>query len=93
MRLARGHAGVDVHPVLRLPGLLCRHLGRMAGTCRTAQGRRGLGRVLVRRHAAVGAGHSPAPVLAHDPGLGRDRGYRAGAWLHLPRVHPDQVVP
>src|SRR5476649_1473407 len=34
MRLDHLHAGLDLHAVLHLPGLLRSDLGRLAGTCR-----------------------------------------------------------
>ena len=47
-------ARLDVHAVLRLPRRLGRAVGRLARARRPAQGRCGLGDVLVRRHAALG---------------------------------------
>ena len=93
MRLADLHAGLDVHPVLCAARFQCRHLGQLAGACRPAQGRGGVGPVLVRWHAGVGAGGVSAPVLADGSGFGRDWWHWFGAGLYLPRVHADQVVP
>ena len=50
-------------------------------------------RVLVRRHADVGARHLRAPALADLARVGRDRRHRPRAGLHLAGVHADQVVP
>ena len=93
LRLANFHTGVDVHPVLRPAGHQRRHLGWLAGAGRSAQGRCGLGCVLVRRHVAVGPGRLPAPVLADDSRLRHHRRHWAGSGLYLARLNPDQVVP
>jgi hypothetical protein len=92
LRLEDLHPGLDVHPVLRVPGLLGRAVGRLAGARRPAQGRRGAalcwcGGMLF---SALGI---YAPVLDDAAGLGRDRRHRPGPGLHLARVDPDQVVP
>ena len=93
LRLANFYPGLDVHPVFCAAGFKCGHLGWLAGTRRSAQGGCRLGLVLVRRHADLGAGRLPAPVLDDDFGLGCHWRHWPGAGLHLARVHPDQVVP
>ena len=93
LRLEDLHDGVDLHPVLPVFGQLGRHLGRLAGARRAAQGRCGVGLLLVRRIGGGCAGGAAAPNVADVAGLGRDRRHRPGPGLHLAGVDTDQVVP
>lgn len=93
LRLEDQPIAVDVHAVLRVAGLLGSDLGRLAGTCRPAQGRCGLGAVLVRRPGDL-RGRYPLPSdLDAVAGLGCDWRYRPGVGLHLAGVDLDQMVP
>ncbi len=93
LRLEDQRAAVDVHPVLRAAGMLGGDLGRLAGTCRSAQGRRGFGAVLVRRPGDLGGWHPFPSDLDAVAGFGRDRRHRSGPGLYLAGVDPDQMVP
>ena len=93
LRLEDQHAGLDVHAVLRVSRLLRGRVRPLAGARGAAEGGRGGGLLLGRRVHDLRAGRPPPPDLAALARLGRDRRLRAGAGLHLPRLHPDQVVP
>ena len=93
LRLEDFDAGLDVHPVLRFPRLLCCALGRLAGTRRSAQGRCRGGILLVRRPGDFCVGRLPAPDLDAVAGFGRDRRHRSRPRLHLAGIDADQMVP
>ena len=70
LRLAGVHAGLDLHAVLRAPGLLGGAVRALAGDRRPAQGRRRVGAVLVRRSCDRRAGRGAAPAVAMWLGAG-----------------------
>ena len=88
MRLADLDARLDLHPVLHLPRLLGSHLGWLAGTRRSAQGRRRVGTVLVWRSADFGAGRVHPPDLADVDRLRASLAVSAWAWVTSRRFRP-----
>ena len=93
LRLEDQLAGLDVHAVLRLSGLLGGGLRPLAGDGRTPQGRSRGGLLLVRRPAHLGARRlSPSDLDAVDR-LRRDRRHWPRAWIYLARLDAHQMVP
>ena len=84
---------LDVHVLLRAARRLGRHLGRLAGARRPAQGGIRLGAVLVRRPAAGRARRLHPPTLADVDRRRRHRRHRPRPRLHLTCLYPHQVVP
>ncbi len=69
------------------------HLGRLARAGRSAQGRRGLGAVLVRRTDDLRARRLSASALDDVARLRLHRRHRPRPRLYLARLHPHQMVP
>ncbi len=84
LRLEDLHAGVDFHPVLFIPRLFGRHLGRLGGALGAAQGGRRGGSLLVRRTRGRRPGGHRSPALALLARCRRDRWHWARAWVTSP---------
>ena len=93
LRLEDQRPGLDVHVVLRLPGLVRGGLWRWLERA----GPRKAGVVAAfcwaRRIPHLGPRRAPAPDLAHVARVRRDRRLRPRAGVHLAGLHAHQVVP
>ncbi len=84
---------LDVYVLLRAARRLRRHLGRLAGTRRPAQGRPRLDALLVRRPAHFLARRRDPSALDAVARLRRHRRHWPRPRLHLARLDADQMVP
>ena len=92
LRLESRQPGLDVHAVLRRARRFGRHLGRLARTRRSAQGRRRRGVVLGRRPVVRRVRHLRPSALDHVARRRRDRRHRPRPRLHLAGVDADEMV-
>src|SRR5690349_20081679 len=80
---------LDLHPVLRVAGHLCRHLEWLARAGWGTQGRRGCRLLLERWRSDLGTWRLYPPALAEVAWLRHYRRLRSRPRLHLSGLDPD----